>query len=310
MNDMKVTTETQVIEEDAVQSGADAVCAVIVCYNGKESLPATLDALKGQVGRVVIIDNGSGPETVGLLETLRAPGVELFLNAENRGVAAALNQGVAYALAHGFKWVLTMDQDSVADPGMIAELLGCAEACSGDGRYLSFAPIFIDAKHTRESYRPQGKRYQERRAAITSGNLVSAELFRSIGMFEERLFIDCVDLEFCLRLRSRGYRIVRCPEALLAHNLGEAVTSRLLGFKIATTRHTPERRYYIWRNHVYLLKKYLRIFPLYCLRKQLGIMNLIAQIILLEPDKSRNLKYLFKGFRDGVLNRLGPMERT
>jgi rhamnosyltransferase len=289
----------------AAAGGQDQVCAVIVCHNGAPTVAQTVRALKNRVGRIVIIDNASDAATLSVLQAAAADGIPVIFNDSNLGVAHALNQGIEYAEQHGFPWLLTMDQDSIADEHMVAGLLGCAAGFSGDSRYGSFSPLFIDDKHTEESYGPADRSFSERYTVITSGNLVKTELFREVGRFEEKLFIDGVDLEFCLRLRKRGYRIVRCHNARLFHSLGQVVPYRLFGISLLTTQHAPLRKYYIVRNYLFILNRYLTSYPLYCMRKLFNILNLIMQILLLEPDKSASLGYLAKGLRDGIGGRWG-----
>lgn len=286
---------------------SNLVCAIIISYNGESTISQTILALKEQVGLVLIIDNASDDKIKSLLRSIEAENVVIIYNSINYGVAYALNQGIDYAEKHGFKWVLTMDQDSIADKDMVSDLLTCADNFSNDLNYVSFSPIFIDDKHTKESYKAFNKTCQERYTVITSGNLIKTDVFRAVGKFEDKLFIDCVDLEFCLRLRQFGYKIVRCYKAELFHSLGEVIKYNIFGFKVPTTLHTPERRYYIMRNHIYILKKYFMTYPLYCIRKQISIINLIMQVIFLERDKARNINYLLKGFRDGIFNRFGAM---
>ena len=285
----------------------NSVCAIVISYNGDSTISETVLALKEQVSLVLIVDNASDIKTRSVLGNIEAENVVVIRNRINHGVAFALNQGIDYAERHGFRWILTMDQDSIADEHMVSDLLSCADNFSHDLEYVSFAPIFIDDKQTKESYKASDKTCQERYTVITSGNLLKTGVFRHVGKFEDKLFIDCVDLEFCLRLRQFGYKIVRCYEAQLFHTLGEVRKYNIFGIDVATTFHPPERRYYIMRNHIYILKKYFLMYPLYCLRKQLGIINLIMQVIFLEGNKALNGKYLLKGFRDGICNRFGAM---
>jgi rhamnosyltransferase len=284
-----------------------AVCAVVVSYNGGTLINDTVNALISQVAKVLIVDNHSDEETRKALHDLEEIGISVIYNNDNYGIAYALNQGVQFARDNGYQWLLTMDQDSIADEYMVSDLLACADNFSDDSKYVSFSPIFIDDKHTKESYKISSGTYQERYTVITSGNLIKTDVFRDVGRFEDKLFIDCVDFEFCLRLRQYGYKIVRCYKAQLFHSLGEVIKYNIFGIEAPTTFHTPERRYYIMRNHIYILKRYSVSFPLYCIRKQISIINLIMQVLFLERDKAKNFKYLFKGFSDGIFNRFGAM---
>jgi GT2 family glycosyltransferase len=53
--------------------------------------------------------------------------------------------------------------------------------------------------------------------------LTRRELFRSVGGFDEtHLGVAYNDVDFCLKLRERGYRIVYVPEAVLYHREGSS----------------------------------------------------------------------------------------
>src|SRR5260370_11633294 len=94
----------------------DDVLPTIVSYNGLSRTRQTVDALRGQVGHIHIVDNGSGAESLRVLESLeREPGVTVERLGENRGVGHALNLGVKRARQMGCCWLLTMDRASVAD---------------------------------------------------------------------------------------------------------------------------------------------------------------------------------------------------
>jgi rhamnosyltransferase len=96
------------------------VLAVIVSYNGLAKIRQTVDALRGQVGYIYIVDNGSGAESLAVLDSLeREPSVMIERLGENRGVGHALNRGVQRAREMDCAWLLTMDQDSVVDDSLI-----------------------------------------------------------------------------------------------------------------------------------------------------------------------------------------------
>ena len=82
-----------------VNPGSKAdVCAVVVTYHPDPGFPDRLDRVRPQVGRVVVVDNGSSPPAREMLRNAAGPDVELILNDANLGVATALNQGVAARL--------------------------------------------------------------------------------------------------------------------------------------------------------------------------------------------------------------------
>ena len=275
----------------------DDVMAVVVSRNGGATLRATVDALRGQMSRVHVVDNGSTGASAGILAALeQLPGITVERLGENRGVGCALNRGVARARSEGRSWLLTMDQDSTVQPGLLPAF---AAAIAEDPRRVCLAPLRIE-----EPARAGGP-VREVRYAITSGNLVRMALFDKIGHYDEGFFIDCVDFDFCLRVRQRGHAIHHVPGAQLRHVVGErlpdgGVLSRFY------QRHSPVRRYYMFRNYCYLAERYLVRFPGFILK--LGALQALLAVLVgfRDPAPAASYRAIARGVRDYLARRVGP----
>lgn len=276
------------------------VCAIIVSYNGGDVISNAVMSLIDQVADIVIVDNGSNIETLVALRKLESNAIKVIFNVKNTGVAYALNQGVVYALTHQYDWVLTMDQDSTAEPAMVKKLLDCASCFDAQSNSVSFSPVIVYGSNIHSVNSKLN--FVERYTVITSGNLLKTDIFKHIGLFEEKLFIDSVDFEFCLRIKKHGFKIMRCNNALLNHSLGSIDYFKIFKLKIPFTLHSPFRKYYIMRNHIYITKKYFLQFPIYCLWKQIAMIRLILQILFFEKNKFSSLKYIVRGFYDGIFD--------
>lgn len=282
----------------------NTVCVVIVSYNGASSISGTVNSLIDQVDHLVIVDNGSTCDTLEVLRAINSVKVAILYNDENTGVAHALNQGVRYALSNGFTWVLTMDQDSIAEHTMVSKLLECAARYPKSDKVVSLSPAIaykLGALHGKE------RADEQRFTVITSGNLVHLSVFEIIGFYEEKLFIDSVDFDFCLRLLSAGYKIIRCHTTRLFHSLGDPVVHKIFVWNVTSWNHSSIRKYYVARNNIYILKKYLCAFPLFCLRKQLGMLELLFVTIFFESDRLLKLRYMAKGVAHGVWGKYGRL---
>lgn len=276
---------------------------MIVSYNSGSAILKTIDAILPQVAGLLIVDNGSGEETRRhLLYAASLHKVVVHAEPINLGVAAALNRGVEYARSNGYEWLLTMDQDSIAGPRMVETLLACREShYAGDQAAVSLSPSIVDSHCLGMAQnRKTHQRNEAKLVVITSGHLVKLSAYDKIGTYDERMFIDSVDFEFCLRLKAAGLKTIRCYDAKLYHSVGAKQSFKLLGWQITFTTHSPIRRYYIVRNHVYITSTYLFRFPMWCIRKHLGMLALIFQILLLETDKRENARQIFRGFIAGL----------
>jgi rhamnosyltransferase len=273
------------------------VLAVVVSYDGAPKIRRTVDALRGQVGRILIVDNGSGAETLDVLASLEEEhDVAVVRLGENRGIGHALNRGVQFARESAYGWLLTMDQDSVVEPTLIAAYQA---AIRRRPDLVCLAPaIRKNGVVPREG---EG----EVAYAITSGNLVAVSVFDRIGLYDEGFFIDCIDFDFSLRVRRAGLAVHRVPDAVMDHQLGEEVTSTHLARKYYAL-HSPTRRYYMYRNYLYMLERYLRSFPAFILKLTISQLLLTVLIGFLDPKPLESYRAIGRGVRDYLARRSGP----
>lgn len=294
---------------ESLQIDARRVCAIFITYNPAPQLIDNIVALAPQVGEIVIVDNASGPEGLQVVvEAAKRERVSLIRNADNLGIAAALNIGVRFALDRGYPWVATFDQDSTAPEGFIAALLAAWNACPFRSAVALVSPRYQD-RHTGMigSYVAGGSDgvFEEVVTTMTSGNLVRSEAFAVAGLFEEAFFMDCVDHEFCLRLRSKGYRLIEAKAAILVHSLGRMTVHTFAGRRFKVFNHTPLRRYYNARNRILLYLRYGHTFAGWLRRDLFNFCREIAGIIFFEQNAGAKLYAIARGVAHGLLGRKG-----
>lgn len=270
---------------------AGHTAAIIVSYNAPEKLERTLSALRHQVTEVIVVDNGSALHFRKMLRALAtrhdATLVEL---GENLGIGAALNRGVEKACDFNVAWILTMDQDSTLAPDFISAMTVAWKEC---GRPDCLTPGFDRQRSGIQQCRPV-------RYAITSGNLITADLYHQVGGFDEGLFIDGVDFDFSLRVRRAGFPIVMVPSARMSHELGERQSK--VSFH---TVHGPQRRYYMYRNIVLLLRRHARHHPAFMFRLLIAQVLSAATAILFGPTRRAACAAIALGIWDGFRGRDG-----
>ncbi len=203
------------------------VAAVIPNWNGAGRLERCLESLREQIrpfDQVIVVDNGStdGSETL----------AQIRLGA-NHGFAAAVNRGIAAAA--GADWIAILNNDVVLHPAWLQMLLGACE--QGDlrtGRTLQMRrPALLDGAGDALSLglaavrlghgAPDGAPYDVPReifGVCFAAALISADVFRRIGVLEDRFFAYLEDAEFCLRARLAGFRAWYEPMAVAWHEGG------------------------------------------------------------------------------------------
>lgn len=264
------------------------VIAGIVTYNPNlTKLRENLSAIVSQVAETVIIDNAS--ENLDAIKKLvdEFPNVDIEVNSENKGIASALNQIFAKAYRSASTYVLTLDQDSKVYPDLVNTYL--ENESLGD----SFTCLRKDRNFQSEAQENENIECVE--SCITSGNLVKLNAWKAVGGFNEHLFIDMVDVDFCYRLRAAGYRIVRINKYGMLHEIGDGSYVSLFGRKHFTGNYSAFRKYYIFRNMSYVIRKYHLCKHYYSYKR---LLLLFVSIWLSEDDKIQKSIKAIEGFID------------
>ena len=242
-----------------------SVGAVIVTYHpDPEVLERLLFALMPQTSLIVVVDNGTGAALLPVQDVARQyPRITLIGNPTNTGIAAAQNRGIAHAREGGCSHVILFDQDSLPPPGLVSGLLDAARSVGGD---VVVGPCIADERlGVRMPFVRFGmlgvkrQRCWDHSAAvvpadflIASGVLIPLCVFDKVGLMDESLFIDNVDLEWCFRARSLGVQLFGACGVRMAHSLGDQA------FRVGrhvVHYHKPVRQYYMMRNRLLLYRR-------------------------------------------------------
>lgn len=291
----------------------NSVVAIIITYNVGNDFKERVNKLKGKVDEIVVVDNGSKEETITMLNELKDDLTAIYLKS-NKGIAFALNEGIKYSIKKGYKWILTLDHDSFVTDNMIQNMLICYEGLTDEikEKVAMLVPIHIEEKSYNESEFKGNNinKYTEVLTEITSGALTKSCIYKNIGMYDEKLFIDLVDHDYCLELNKKGFKTIQVNSAILIHNLGESTRKNILGLTITPTNHSPLRRYYMTRNRMYMWKKYKDIFPKWVLSDKRKFITENLKIILFEENKIEKFKYIKRGIMDYKNNIFGKFNNN
>ncbi len=301
---------------------ASLIGAVVVTFHPDGRALERWDAIKAEVGRMVVVDNGSSR---GVIDRLRhwttANDATLVSNPTNRGLAMALNQGIEWCERAGCEWVITFDQDSTPLPGFAAAGLATARAAVDRERVAVVGARTSDECTGREDLwlRPAWHGFRRCRCdredlaevtfVITSGALTRVAAWRDLGGFDDRLFIDYIDHDFCLRARRRGWRTMVSAGARLSHNLGAKREVAVAGRRLHPTFHSATRHYYMMRNRILMWKRHGWRYPHWWLFDAcFGLMNFV-RVLLAEDRRVDKARAALEGLWDGLCGR-GGARRT
>ena len=244
--------------------------AGIVLYNPEvELLKKNVDALYNQVDKLLLYDNGSSnyQEVKSIFGNYEK--IVFEDGVKNRGIAFALNKILNWANRENYEWVLTMDQDSICSSNMIKEYTQYLE-----GKDIALICPFIlnNGKTTFNEYKkmdlPPISETTDPVKCITSACLTNVKITLKIGGYDDRLFIDCVDIDLNCRVLESGYRIVQVNTTYMTQQMGKgrviplfAKLQQLTNIDIfrrakVVATYSDMRLYYHSRNSRYIRKNY------------------------------------------------------
>lgn len=283
------------------------VAAIVPIFNPDNGLSERLDRLLEQVGLVVVVDDGSGPSQ-DRDSVLAAKKNLIVLRQENLGIAAALNRGIRESerIFPSLEFVITVDQDSTLAPDYVRNAIEEFESASAAG----IAVGAMCAGRFNDWFVTPRKIYGDFRSTLEvaqSGMLFPMSIFRTLGYFDECLFIDCVDTEYALRMLKAGSLVLIGRNCSMAHEVGQMVylqmfgrPVRIAGKELKFSFHSALRRYYISRNRVIVYRQHFWSDPAWILRETLFETKTTVLSLLLGPEKRRQLLAIGMGIMDGV----------
>ena len=297
---------------------------VTVTYN------PDLDALRRQLSVaatgvcVVLVDNASeGTSKVGLRQlAAEHASVALVLNELNLGLAAGLNIGAQEALKRvpDCQYLVFLDQDTEPAAGGIGTLVGeVARLRALDPQVGLVGPQMVDAetgvsygvhvvrgcRWTRVYPRPGDDVALPCAAVHGSGSVVPVDVFRSLGGFDEPLFIYHIDTEWSFRVAAAGFRLFTVPSVSFRHRMGTgAIRYWLAGWRLWPYG-TPTRHYYLFRNAITLMRRgYVpKVWKFWAVLKLAltAFLHLVA-----DRDRVQQVCAMFDGIRAGIRRESGP----
>lgn len=276
------------------------LAGIITLYHPDKNVLSNIETFLNQLDILYVLDNTENPDVLTREMFSEIGKVEYKAFGGNMGIAYAMN----YALkaVKGYDFLLTMDQDSYFLPGMMAKYKQKVEEQEKiNPQKAGVYSVNFDPRV--DAVVPGCKKID---VAITSGSMIPVDIATKIGGFDENLFIDEVDNEFCCRVKKNGYDILEFPSIILKHSLGHQTFHQILGFHYNTFNHNALRKYYMTRNRIYVLRKYPEIRCWYIKK----IIKDVIKVVLAENDKKHKINYIIKGMKDGIINHMGKFTES
>jgi GT2 family glycosyltransferase len=209
------------------------VSIVTLSWNAPEFTIKALESIRAQTSEpyeVIVVDNGSGPETLKALSTIDDPHVRIIYNKVNRGFAGGNNDGIAHARG---EYVILLNNDVIVTAGWADDLVDAFRRIPGLGISAPRSnQVAGDQQLPEVNYRdePEMQTFavQRRREFAGKGYItdraigfcwcISRTVLDEIGALDERYaFGNFEDDDYCMRVRAAGYWIYVCDDVFIHH---------------------------------------------------------------------------------------------
>ena len=223
---------------------------------------------------IIVVDNASSDASLDGLRDLSQ--ICVIRNPANVGLAAACNIGVQASSA---PFLLFLNPDCFFQPDAIAPLLAGLQSgdrvgmvggllVNEDGteqeggrravptpwrafvrafglqRFANRWPKLFYDFHLHKQPLPDSPIEVE--AISGACMLVKRDVMEDLGLWDEGYFLHCEDLDWCIRFRQKGWKILFVPDARIVHALGACSQSR--------------RVFVEWHKHKGMLRFYRKFF--------------------------------------------------
>lgn len=255
----------------------EKICAVIVTYNRKEYLVRCINSILEQtkdINKILIIDNNS---TDGTKEFLLSKGylsnkiINYIKLDENIGGAGGFNRGMKIAYEEGYDWVWVMDDDGIPDFKCLEMLLNAYNQTKvkyiaplvvniDNEKELSFGLYLDKVKRiikSRDYFKENGIIYVYGSANPFNGILIHRDIISKIGLPKEDMFIWGDEVEYLLRVKKYGFKILTCINAIHKHPKDrQNVKKTFMGLGKVAITNNKFRDYIKLRNHAFIRSRY------------------------------------------------------
>lgn len=292
------------------------IAIVVLNYNGRKDTLECIQSLAKVkkdntfLVETIVVDNGSDDGSAKALAKLGP--IDLILNDQNLGYTGGNNVGIKYALKRGANHILILNNDTIVDKLLITKLIDAAKKGDIICPKIYFAPGFefhkgryqksdlgkviwyaggkidwpnIIGQHLGVDKVDKGQFAKRRQIDLATGAamFVRRAVFEKIGFFDEKYFLYLEDMDFCVRAKKAGFKIIFEPKAILWHKNASA----------SGGSGSPLQDYFITRNRLLFAARYAKF------RTKLAVARQILGQINQKTKRMALLDFLTLNFGKG-----------
>ena len=290
------------------------ICAIIVYYYSDIKKFKKIIKLHSINFSKIIIINNSPKININELENYK---ITVINNNKNIGLAKAINVGIALAKKN-FIYFALFDQDSLIKKNFLNNMVKYMNIFYEQKKFLHieplvFSPVYYnkiideEAKHIRfktlrllRENNNIKKLFSFPEYVITSGSIIPKSSINKVGLMDEKLFIDFIDIEWCLRAKKFNKVPIIFNKVRINHFIGDYFVKI---FKNKYPIHNPLRMYYYFRNSIYLYKKEYISINWKVVDLSRNIFRIIFYLLFVNK-KRKYFKHIIRGIIHGLTNKM------
>lgn len=283
---------------------------IIITYNGLQDTLECIESIKKSTGdfnyQIIVVDNNSKMDEASIIKE-KYPEIHTIRSNINGGFSYGNNLGIQYAIENMFDYCMLLNNDTLVDEAMIQLLLSKAKDntivvptmfYANDPTCIWYGGGYINkwtgnAKHNRMDKKIDVDTLQEEYCTFATGCcvVINTNIFKKIGLLDEKMFMYCEDTEFCIRALTNGILIKYIPKAKLWHKISQSTG----GSK------SPFSTYYITRNRLYCIKNNSSFF-----KKSAYLFTILTRYIHVVFERDKKIREAYcKAISDFKHNILG-----
>lgn len=269
---------------------------IIVSYNTKEFLKKCLESIANNVSQslkreIIVVDNASSDESVESIKyyvsSIKYRNIRIIANKENVGFSRANNQGIK--ASKDSRYILFLNPDTIVKKNTLEEMINFmdkhkdagAVSCKvvlpngqiDDSCHRGFPTPWNAFSYFSGIYKifPHSKLFSgyslgfmdfskthEVDACAGAFMMVRREAGEEVEWWDEDYFWYGEDLDFCYRLKEKGWKIYYVPTVSILHYKGvsggikresEKISTATIETKISATRHRFNAMKIFYKKH-------------------------------------------------------------
>jgi GT2 family glycosyltransferase len=221
---------------DRTWNGPPKYSIIIVNYNGGDLILKCLESVFQHTSNfeLILVDNGS---TDGSSRTAsdHFPRIILLVNEGNLGFATANNLGVSKARG---EWIVLLNPDTIVTHSWLETMVKSAESSTEvgivtpkllrpDGRTIDSTGHVFNFRTGYSSDRGNGEpdvgQYDDEEevpSCCFACAAIRRSVFDRIGSLDEKMILYFEDVDYCIRTRIAGWKVLYCPRSVVLHVRG------------------------------------------------------------------------------------------